>query len=87
MDNVGMPHLLRDLPALDAARKRLEALGYETLEEFQAAAQVARPELERYLGQPIDALMSRINVAAESIPQDALQTILMAEYPLGVDLV
>jgi len=86
MDNVGMPHLLRDLPALDTARKRLEALGYETLEEFQAAAQVAGPELERYLGQQLDSLLSRIDVAAESIPRDALQMILMAEYPLGVDL-
>jgi hypothetical protein len=81
-----MPHLLRDLPSLADVRRRLEALGLDTLEQFQAAAHVARPELDAYLGVPVDTLLSQVPVAAEIIPQAALETILRSEYPLGVDL-
>jgi hypothetical protein len=58
----------------------------ETLEQLQAAAAVAAPELTAFLETDIDALLASAPSALESIPQAALATIFAAEYPLGVEL-
>jgi hypothetical protein len=82
-----MPHLLSSYAQMLGNRERLlAALGIRTLEEFQSAAMVARPELDAFLGTSVDELLSAIPATAEAIPQSALETILAGDYALGVDL-
>lgn len=77
-------HGLGDFPQFREHYPKLQGLGLDTLESLTAAAQVARPELEAYLGASIDKLLETVPVAASSIPQSALEIILKADYPLGV---
>jgi C1A family cysteine protease len=77
-------HELASFPSLQNYVGRLQSLGIGTLESLTGAAQVARPELEAFLGTSIDGLLDQIPVAAAAIPQQALNTIQNADYPLGV---
>lgn len=81
-----MHHLIAEYPQLAQQLSKLRSLGIETLEQLQAAAQVARPEIQTYLGADVDLLLAAVPAAIEMIPADALATIQTAEYPLGVDL-
>ena len=56
---------LADVPELATYQTRLKALGYSTLEDFVGAAQVARPELEQYLGV---AELDRLLGTVQSLP-------------------
>ena len=80
-----MPHSIAPYLEKEQLRK-VEALGIETLEQLQAAAQAACLELKAFLGTDVDALLAAVPFALEAIPPNDLETIETAEYPLGVEL-
>jgi C1A family cysteine protease len=72
-------------PNLAAHLPRLAALGFETLEQLQGAAEVAAPELSAFLGADVASLLGALPAAAAIAPA-ALAEISTAEYQLGVEL-
>ena len=81
-----MPQFTRQWINNPAHLSKLLALGMETLEQVQAAAQVAGPELSRFLDANVDEILASIPIAMESIPVAQMETIRNAPYELGVDI-
>jgi Papain family cysteine protease len=81
-----VPTSLQSIYAFRPYVEKLQALGFDTIEELQAAAQVAGPELRNYLDSDVDSLVTDSGVTMEAIPPLALETISTAEYGLGVDI-
>ncbi|MBL7645753.1 MAG: C1 family peptidase [Candidatus Hydrogenedentes bacterium] len=79
-----------DVKDLSDFKEALEALGFSgetSLEQFIGAAQVAGPELAKYLGVSVSTLVNTANTimgSANAIPQSALNSISHATYSLGV---
>jgi hypothetical protein len=69
----------------DPVRRRLSALGIESIEQLIGAAGAAAPELEAYLSVNLDELIADMPQAM-SIPFEAAQAIENATYTLGVAL-
>ncbi len=81
-----MANLVKNFMPHGLLRDKVLALGIDTLEQLQAAGVVAGPELRDFLQTDVDAMLAAIPTAMEAIPQAAMDAILTAEYPLGIDL-
>lgn len=79
-------HYLSGIPQVTPHRDKLSMLGFESLEQFLGAAQVAGPELSAYLGVDLDNLVQSIPVAATALSANELRMFETASYPLGVAL-
>jgi C1A family cysteine protease len=61
-------------------------LGYVSLEQFAATAEVAHQELQQYLGEnPVD-LLNRSTAPASALPAQALSSFENTHFTLGVDI-
>src|SRR4051794_2090051 len=81
-----MPTPLSAIPELQPYLGPLSTLGYSTLEELVGAASAAGPELQRFLGVEVAALLASVPFAAAADDPAELALVQNAEYPLGVDI-